>query len=155
MTVCTNDVALGDLRQDARPAAIAKSFGDVEELVVPAVIELEHERVELATVGTRVSLEVSDQEPGPLGDDPPSARLGGDDVLSTIGRVVLAFVFGATSAAVVVPLAARASAPRELIKRLRLPATTAAPGGLTDLVHANTCSHEARTERRRGGGAKP
>jgi hypothetical protein len=32
MTVCTNDVALGDLVEDSLPFAVAEAFGDVEPL---------------------------------------------------------------------------------------------------------------------------
>lgn len=49
MTVCTNDLALADLVEDRLPAAIADAFGDVEALVVE-MVELEHERIGLASV---------------------------------------------------------------------------------------------------------
>ncbi len=49
MTVCTNDVAGVDLVENRLPATVAQTFGDVEVLV-PEVVELEHERVSLAAV---------------------------------------------------------------------------------------------------------
>jgi hypothetical protein len=35
MTVCTNDVALGDLLASCPPAAVAKALGDAEARLMP------------------------------------------------------------------------------------------------------------------------
>lgn len=45
VTVRADDFALGDLLDELAPAAIAHALGDVEELVVPEVVELEDEGV--------------------------------------------------------------------------------------------------------------
>jgi hypothetical protein len=50
MTVCTNDVALCNLGEDRLPVAVPKSFGYAECLVAE-VVELQHQRIALATVG--------------------------------------------------------------------------------------------------------
>jgi hypothetical protein len=60
MTVCTNDVALGHLVEDALPRAVSKPLSDAEFLVSEP-IELEHDRVALAAVDARVLTQVSHQ----------------------------------------------------------------------------------------------
>jgi len=47
MTVCTNDVALGDLVEDRLPVAVTEALSDAEALVAQ-VVELEHQRIALA-----------------------------------------------------------------------------------------------------------
>jgi hypothetical protein len=44
MTVCTNDVAFGDLGEDGLPGAVAQALRDVEALL-SEMVELEDERV--------------------------------------------------------------------------------------------------------------
>jgi len=53
MTVCTNDLALCNLVKDALPVPISNSLGDVEFLV-PEMIELKHDRIDLPAVGARM-----------------------------------------------------------------------------------------------------
>lgn len=60
MTVCTNDVALGHLVEDALPPAVSKPLSD-GELLVAKVIELEDDRIALAAADTRVLAQVSHQ----------------------------------------------------------------------------------------------
>ena len=60
MTVCTNDVALGDLVENRLPVAVANALGDAEVLFVE-VVELEHKRVPLAAIDAHMNLEVGDQ----------------------------------------------------------------------------------------------
>jgi hypothetical protein len=60
MTVCTNDVALGHLVENALPCAISKPLSDAEFLV-PKMIELEHDRVSLAAINARVLTQVGHQ----------------------------------------------------------------------------------------------
>jgi hypothetical protein len=68
MTVCTNDVTGVDLVEHSTPIALAKTSGDVEVLV-PEVIELEHERVGLAAVDAGPRAEELDEISGALGDE--------------------------------------------------------------------------------------
>ena len=49
MTVCTNDIALSHLVEDALPSAVAKALCDAEFLI-SKVIELEDDRIALAAV---------------------------------------------------------------------------------------------------------
>ncbi len=53
MTVCTNDLALCHLVEDALPFAVSKALPDTE-LLVSEMVELEHDRVGLAAVRTRM-----------------------------------------------------------------------------------------------------
>ena len=58
MTVCTNDLALCHLVEDALPGSLADPAAD-REFLVPQMIELEDDRVVLATVGARVLAQYS------------------------------------------------------------------------------------------------
>jgi hypothetical protein len=60
MTVCTNDVALCHLVEDALPCTVSKPLPDAEFLV-PKVIELEDDRVPLSAVDARVLTQVRHQ----------------------------------------------------------------------------------------------
>src|ERR1700742_4687789 len=62
MTVCTNDVALGDLVEDRLPVTVAEALSDAEALVAQ-VVELEHERIALAAVDAGVLVEEADGKP--------------------------------------------------------------------------------------------
>jgi hypothetical protein len=53
MTVCTNDLALCNLVEDALPVSTLKTLGDAE-LFVPKVIELQNDRIGLSAVDARV-----------------------------------------------------------------------------------------------------
>jgi hypothetical protein len=55
VTICTNDLALGDLVEDGLPASPADARGD-REFLVADVIELEDDRVGLAAVNARVCI---------------------------------------------------------------------------------------------------
>jgi hypothetical protein len=116
MTVCTNDVALGDLVEDVAPIAIANAFGELEALVAE-VVELKHDRIALTAVDARVVAEEMDQIFGPLGDHGSLPELCVGDVALPVRRVVFLLVRGATRAAVVVALAPCATAPREVLQR--------------------------------------
>jgi hypothetical protein len=113
MTVCTNDVAHGDLVQHGLPVAVADALRDVEALV-PGVVELQDERIYLAAVHARPLAEERYEERGALGGDSSLAPEGVRDVLVAMRCVVLAFVFRPTCPAVVVALLASLSAPGEV-----------------------------------------
>jgi hypothetical protein len=49
MTVCTNDLALCHLVEDALPIAVPEPVVD-PELLVPQMVELQHDRIPLAAV---------------------------------------------------------------------------------------------------------
>jgi hypothetical protein len=57
MAVCANDVALRDLVENFLPIPACKLVCDLEQLV-SEMVELENERIRLAAVDTRMSLEV-------------------------------------------------------------------------------------------------
>jgi hypothetical protein len=61
MTVCTNDVALGDLVEDCLPVPVADALADREALV-PEVVELQDERIALAAVCAWMLAEERDQQ---------------------------------------------------------------------------------------------
>jgi hypothetical protein len=113
MTVCTNDLALADLVEDRLPGAIAYAFGDVEALVAD-VVELEDERIALATVDAWSVGEERQELRSALLNDSSLAAEGLLDVALAVRRVVLAFVCGPAWAAVVVALAAGLPAPGEI-----------------------------------------
>lgn len=75
MTVCTNDVALGHLVENALPRAVSKSLPDAEFLV-SEVIELEHDRVALAAVDAWVLTQVGHQILDAFSDQGLLATLG-------------------------------------------------------------------------------
>jgi hypothetical protein len=129
MTVCTNDVAGVDLVENRLPPTVAQTCGDVEVLV-PEVIELEHERVGLAAVDAGSRAKELDEICGALGDERlfPAHRIG--HVALAVRRIMLAFVSRSAGAAVVVSLTAGPSAPSEVRERLGLSATAADSGRL-------------------------
>jgi hypothetical protein len=75
MTVCTNNVALGHLVENALPRAVSKSLSDAEFLV-SKVVELEHDRVALAAVDARVFTQVRHQILDALSDQSLLAAFG-------------------------------------------------------------------------------
>jgi hypothetical protein len=88
MTVCTNDVALGDLVEHGVPAAVTEAFGDVETLV-PEVVELEDQRIRLTAVDARPRTEELNEVGGPLGNDRSFAADGVRAVALAVCGVVL------------------------------------------------------------------
>jgi hypothetical protein len=104
MTVCTNDVALGDLVEDRLPVAVAEALSDAEALIAQ-MVELEHQRIALAAVDAGVLVEEADEEGDPFANDGllPSLRVG--EVSVAIRCVVLLLVLGSARSAVVVTLA--------------------------------------------------
>ncbi len=105
MTVCTNDVACGDLVEDRLPVAVADAFGDVETLV-SEVVELEDEWIRLAAVNARPLAEEVDEIGGALRYDRSLAAQRVRDVALAMLRVVLAFVVRPALPGVVVALPA-------------------------------------------------
>ena len=71
MTVCTNDVALCHLVEDALPVSVPKALAD-PELLVAEMVELEDERIGLAAVDARMVAKVVDQIGDPFGGRPSS-----------------------------------------------------------------------------------
>lgn len=65
MAVGTDHFALLDLIENAMPVPVGKRLPDAEQLVVAEVIELEDDRVPLATVNAWIDLEELEQVPGP------------------------------------------------------------------------------------------
>jgi hypothetical protein len=65
MTVCTNDLTLCHLIEDALPLAVPEPFAD-SECLVPEMVELEHNRIALSTIDARMLAEVVDQEFDPF-----------------------------------------------------------------------------------------
>jgi hypothetical protein len=60
MTVCTNDLALGNLVQKHLPTTVSHAMRDVEQLLTQ-MIEFEDHGVSLATIAARVHLEELEQ----------------------------------------------------------------------------------------------
>jgi hypothetical protein len=59
MTVCTNDLALCHLVEDALPIAVPEPLSD-PELLVPQVVELQHDRIALTAIDTRMLTQIGD-----------------------------------------------------------------------------------------------
>jgi hypothetical protein len=124
MTVCTNDVALGDLVEDVLPVAIAHALGDAEALVLD-VVELEHKRVALAAINAVPLAEEGHKTRRTLCSEGSLAAKRVRDVALTMQRVVRALVLGSAWPAVVVALSTRLTTPSEVGQRLGWPAAPA------------------------------
>jgi hypothetical protein len=59
MTVCTNDLALCHLIEDALPITVPKPLAD-SELLVPQVVELQHDWILLAAIDAGMLAQVGD-----------------------------------------------------------------------------------------------
>ena len=114
MAVGTDHFAFGDLVDEVVPAPVTKPFGNVERLVAE-VIELEHDRVGLATVNAGMIGEVVDEKCRSLGGEQRASPHRGTDVAIAIACVVLLFVRRPARTAVVVALALGFPPPSELI----------------------------------------
>jgi len=66
VTVCTNDLALCNLVEDALPISVPETLADPEAFVAE-VVELENDRIVLPAVGTGMLAQVVDQEFETLG----------------------------------------------------------------------------------------
>ena len=134
MTVCTNDVALGDLVEDGLPVAVTEALCDAEALVAQ-VVELEHQRIALAAVDAGVLAEEADEKGGPFADDGllPSLRIG--EIAVAVRCVVLLLVLSSASAAVVVELPACPPSPGKFGDRLGLAASSTSPSRRRALWH--------------------
>jgi len=75
MTVCTNDLALGNLVEHVLPRPILKSLRD-REFLVAKMVELEHDRIALPAVDAGMLAQEGDDVVGALGDELqlPSSR---------------------------------------------------------------------------------
>jgi hypothetical protein len=114
VTVCTNYVAGVDLVEHGLPATITETRGDVEVLVSEMVeLELEHERIGLATVDARVVSEEGDEIGGALSDERLFPAYGVRDIALAVRRVVLSFVGRSAGATVIVSLPAGPATPGE------------------------------------------
>jgi hypothetical protein len=65
MAVRAYHVALGDLRKDRLPASVGERLTDLERLVA-VMIEIQHHRVRLSAIATRVRFEVVEKPGGAL-----------------------------------------------------------------------------------------
>jgi hypothetical protein len=110
MTVCTNDVALGDLVEDCLPVPVADALADREALV-PEVVELQDDRIALAAVCAWMLAEERDQLRGPACRRLVFAIPGVGDISGSMLRIVLAFVRRSAGFAVVVALTDGLAAP--------------------------------------------
>jgi hypothetical protein len=126
MAVRADYVALRDLREDCLPRAERQPVPDVEGLV-HAVVELEDQRVGLATILAGMTGEVLQEEPHPLLGNCPLALPSLRDVPLAVGGIVLLLVRGATRAAHVVALPPLLPAPVEVVERFLLVASPAPP----------------------------
>jgi hypothetical protein len=126
MTVCTNDLALCHLVKNALPFAIPNPLGNAE-LLVPEMIELEHDGIGLSAVDARMLAKERDQIFDAFGSQGSLSQLGLIDVSPTVGQVMLSLVLGAAWAAIVVPLTSCFPPPGKVTKRLFLPAAPTSP----------------------------
>jgi hypothetical protein len=124
MTVCTNDVALGNLVEDGRPGAVADALGDIEALEL-AMVELEDEWVGLAAVSARPLAEEGDQPLRALDGQRSLAVSRRLHVPCLVRGVMLAFVVGAAWPAVVIALSLGLATPSEIRGWLGLSAAAA------------------------------
>jgi hypothetical protein len=95
------------------------------ELLVPEVIELEHDGIGLAAVNARVPREECEQARRSLHRERPLSSASLIDVPLFVRAVVLPFICGSTRPAEIVPLASMLSSPVELRYRLQLMAPSA------------------------------
>jgi hypothetical protein len=124
MTVCTNDVALGDLGENGLPGAVAQALRDVEALL-SEMVELEDERVGLSAIDARSIAKESHEVHGALCRDRSLAAERVCDVALAMRRIVFVLVVGPTRSAVVVALFASLPAPGEVREWLCLSAAAA------------------------------
>jgi hypothetical protein len=128
MTVCTNDLALCHLVEDALPVTIPQALCDAEFLV-PEMVELQDHGVGLPAVQAWMFTKKSDQVLDAFGGDGALPSLSLIDVSPAIRQVVLALVVGPAGPAVVVALAECFAAPGEVLKRLFQMAAPTSPHG--------------------------
>ena len=126
VTVCTNDVALCNLVENALPVAVPDSLG-YAELLVPQMVELEDDEVGLSAVDARMLAQERDQILQPFGGHDPLSLLCLVDVALAIGLVVLLLVRGPARSAVVVALAPRLAPPSEVLEWLLVMTAPAPP----------------------------
>jgi hypothetical protein len=101
MTVCTNDLALCNLVEDALPIAVSDALGDAE-LLIPKVVELEDDKIGLAAVRAGMLAQERNEVVEAFRGDLLLSLSGLIDAAPTIGSVVLLLVRGSTRAAIVV-----------------------------------------------------
>jgi hypothetical protein len=125
MAIRADHVALCDLVEDGLPITRSDPSGN-GELLAAEVIELKNDWVRLAAVGARVLAEELKEKGRAFCDQCvlPTRRRG--KVTLPVREVVRSFVGGATPAAICVECSERPSVPRELRRRLQLPANAAA-----------------------------
>jgi hypothetical protein len=102
VAVRTDDLAFGNLVQDAAPAAITQPLRDVERLVTQ-VVELENEWIGLAAIDAWIRTEILHEISDSFAADRNPAPSSPVDVQLAICSVMGAVVFRHTRAAVRVP----------------------------------------------------
>jgi hypothetical protein len=113
VTVCTNYVAGVDLIEYGLPVSIAETRGNVEVLM-SEMVELEHERIGLATVDAGMVSEEGNEIGGAFGDERLFPAYGVRDIALAIRRIVLSFVGRSADATVIVSLPADPATPGEV-----------------------------------------
>jgi hypothetical protein len=126
MTVCTNDVALCNLVEHVLPAPALDALRD-RELLVPQVIELEDDRIALATVDAWVLSQKRNQKEGPFFDQRLLSLASQGDVSLFVGQVMLSMVGRSAGPAIVVALPSCPPPPGEFIQRFLALAASASP----------------------------
>jgi hypothetical protein len=124
MAVRADHLALLHFVEEALPASPGETCADGEELVAE-VVELEHDRIVLPTVTTRVAREELDEECGSLEHQLPPSNSGLIDVPLAVSQVVLLLIGGSARPAEGVPLVPLLSPPCELLGRFALTASAA------------------------------
>jgi hypothetical protein len=148
VTVCTNDLALCNLVEDALPLAIPDALSDAE-LLVAKVVELEDNWIALAAVHAGMLPEIGEEIPQTFSRQRLLSTFCLIDISPPMDPVMLLLVVGPARSAVVVPLAARFAAPGEISYWLPLAAASASPHADKILRHADVSPirQNARTPR--------
>jgi hypothetical protein len=124
VAIRADDVALGDLLEDALPAPAGQVAADVEDFV-PQVVELEDDGISFAAVEAWVRKEELEQVPRALVGEPPFLNRRTIDVLSAVRQVVPSLVSGSARPTVAVALVSRLPSPREVLGWLEVGAAVA------------------------------
>ena len=128
MAVGTDDFALFHLVENVLPSSFREVPRYLKSLLalLVDVIELEHHRVALSAVDTRMPREVLEEKEGSLNAAQFFLRAGLLDVAGLVGEVVLAVICSVARTAHVVPLTLLFTSPREVLDGLPLPAPATA-----------------------------
>ena len=149
VTVCTNDLALCNLVEDALPLAVPEALSNAE-LLVAKVVELEDNWIALSAIDTGMPAQIGEEI---LQAFSCQCFLAPDrliDVSLPMTPIVLLLVGRPAGSAIVVTLTTRFSTPGEIFYWLPLAAPPASPHADKILRHADVSSIRQNAETPRG-----